>query len=164
MNPPRYGKHRGTVEGNLDPLNQGRLLVKVPSVFGRGATNWAMPCVPYAGPDVGFLFLPPRGAHVWIEFEEGNTQKPIWSGCFWGPTEALSLQPLPIRSVLKTPAFELTITAPPGAAAAAIVEIKHAAGHKISMGPTGITITNGVAKIELLGPAVKINNDGLEVT
>lgn len=147
-----FGKHRGKVESNLDPPSQDRLRVSVPGVLGPDTSVWAMPCVPYAGPDLGFLFLPPPGANVWIEFEAGDTRLPIWSGCFWGPGEAPSLDPQPTRRLLKTPAFELTVTEPPDAPAAAILEINHAAGHTITLGPTGITLTNGAARTDPRGP------------
>jgi len=78
-----YGKHRGKVHDNLDPLMLGRLQVVVPRVTGL-ALNWALPCVPYAGPQVGWFAVPPIGADVWVEFEGGNPDLPIWSGCFWG--------------------------------------------------------------------------------
>src|SRR5438876_1042709 len=62
-----YGKYEGVVDQNLDPLGKGRLLVKVRTVFRDGKV-WAEPCVPYAGPDVGFFMMPPTDSHVWIEF------------------------------------------------------------------------------------------------
>ena len=42
-----------------------------------------MPCVPYAGPNVGFAFLPEVGSGVWIEFEGGDVSYPIWVGGYW---------------------------------------------------------------------------------
>ena len=55
----------------------------MPAVLGTTPTGWCLPCVPYAGPDVGFFFIPEAGAAVWIEFEGGDVSYPIWSGCFW---------------------------------------------------------------------------------
>ena len=81
-----FGKYRGRVIDNRDPLRLGRLSVEVPDVLGP-AFGWALPCVPYAGPGVGFLATPPTGANVWVEFEAGDPDRPIWSGCFWGPRE-----------------------------------------------------------------------------
>ena len=46
-----------------------------------------MPCAPFAGSGVGFFALPPVGANVWVEFEGGDPDYPIWSGCFWGAGE-----------------------------------------------------------------------------
>jgi phage baseplate assembly protein gpV len=82
-----FGKFRGRVEDNTDPLHLGRVRVSSPTGLGEGVSDWAMPCVPYAGPGVGFLMMPPVGAGVWVEFEEGEMSRPIWTGCFWAPGE-----------------------------------------------------------------------------
>lgn len=79
---PYWGKYRGTVIDNVDPMVSARLLCQVPSLPG-GTLNWATPCVPYAALEEGFLSVPPVGANVWIEFEGGNLDYPIWTGCFW---------------------------------------------------------------------------------
>lgn len=81
-----YGKYRGIVRDNKDPDKSGRILAEVPAVSGM-KTNWARPCAPYAGKDVGFYAMPPVGAKVWVEFEGGNPDFPIWSGCFWQKDE-----------------------------------------------------------------------------
>jgi uncharacterized protein involved in type VI secretion and phage assembly len=82
-----YGKYRGKVTDNKDPRKLGRVQVNCPAVLGDGISSWAMPCSPYAGKDVGFFALPPVGANVWVEFEGGNSNYPIWGGCFWGENE-----------------------------------------------------------------------------
>lgn len=82
-----FGKYRGKVKANKDPLHLGRIQVRVPAIFGEETTNWAMPCSPYAGEDVGFFMIPLVGSNVWIEFEGGDPDYPIWSGCFWGIDE-----------------------------------------------------------------------------
>ncbi len=84
-----YGKYRGSVVDNRDPTSRGRLQVMVPALLDQQPV-WAMPCVPYAGPNVGFHSLPPLGAGVWVEFEMGDLDLPIWSGCFWGDGELAS--------------------------------------------------------------------------
>ena len=78
-----YGKYRGVVTENKDPLMLGRIRATVPAVLGDRETGWALPCAPYGGDGVGFVFLPPNETNVWIEFEGGNPDLPIWSGCFW---------------------------------------------------------------------------------
>jgi peptidoglycan hydrolase-like protein with peptidoglycan-binding domain len=75
-----FGKYRGIVTNNKDPLQLGRLRALVPDVLGNSETGWAMPCVLV----VNSLPLPPVGSGVWIEFEGGNPDYPIWSGCYWG--------------------------------------------------------------------------------
>ena len=101
-----YGKYRGKVIENFDPLFQGRIFADVPAIPGS-LTNWAMPCVPYAGFQVGFYAIPPLGANVWIEFEGGDPGYPIWAGCFWGPEDIL-LVPEPVVPEMKVFKTEFT--------------------------------------------------------
>ena len=83
-----YGKYRGTVVNNVDPKRQGRIQVSVTDV-GIVLSNWAMPCVPIAGIQSGIFTIPAIGTGVWVEFEQGDTDYPIWTGCWWGtPIEA----------------------------------------------------------------------------
>ena len=82
-----FGKYRGKVTGTKDDKNLGRIQVEVPAVLGEGKKSWAMPCVAYAGKDIGFFTVPPKGSNVWVEFEAGDPNYPIWSGCFWGEGE-----------------------------------------------------------------------------
>ena len=98
-----YGKFRGKVVDNIDPLFQGRIIAEVPSAPGS-LLNWALPCTPYAGFNVGFYAIPPIGANVWIEYEGGDPNFPIWAGCFWGPEDILHVPepPVPEIKVFKT--------------------------------------------------------------
>src|SRR5882757_1263414 len=82
-----FGKYRGTVSDNQDSTSRGRLKVKVPAVLGPDLEVWAMPCVPYAGDQIGFYSLPPNGSGVWVEFEAGDPSYPVWTGCFWADNE-----------------------------------------------------------------------------
>ena len=79
-----YGKYRGTVVSNVDPQNMGRLSVTVPDVSNIQTSTWAMPSAALAGSQSGFYAVPPVGSNVWVEFEQGDSDYPIWSGCFWG--------------------------------------------------------------------------------
>src|SRR6266705_1866391 len=84
-NPRRfYGKYRGLVLANIDPEQIGRVLVQVPDVLGAIPSSWAMPCVPAAGIQSGCFIVPPIGSKVWVEFEQGDPDYPIWTGGFWG--------------------------------------------------------------------------------
>jgi phage baseplate assembly protein gpV len=79
-----YGKYRGSVVDNQDPDGRGRLKLQVPSLLGDQTTDWALPCFPFGGADqVGTYFVPPVGALVWVEFEQGDLSFPIWSGTYW---------------------------------------------------------------------------------
>lgn len=108
-----YGKFRGKVLDNLDPMDLHRLLVDVPALAGL-ELSWALPCVPYAGMQVGFCMLPPIDANVWVEFEGGDPTHPIWTGCFWGDLEKPVLAVDPFTKVLKTDGLTLIIDDTPG--------------------------------------------------
>ena len=92
-----FGKYRGFVVENQDPELLGRLKVKVPSVLGdQVVTGWALPCLPYGGAaNQGFLFVPEVDAGVWVEFEEGDLEFPVWVGTFWSKPGGESELPKP---------------------------------------------------------------------
>ncbi|MFK7868718.1 MAG: phage baseplate assembly protein V [Roseobacter sp.] len=84
-----YGKYRGFVVDNQDPDQLGRVKVRVPSVLGEAVSGWALPCAPFGGLNGQGLFaIPEVGAQLWIEFEEGNPNTPIWVGTFWRTSDA----------------------------------------------------------------------------
>jgi len=154
-------KYRGTVENNVDPMQLGRIQVNVPSVLGEGRMSWAMPCVPYAGPGVGFFAIPPVGANIWVEFEGGNLDYPIWSGCFWGVGEVPAMPAIAEMKVLKTDMGTITINDLPGVGG---ITIETTTGMKIEINALGIEITNGQGgSIKLTGPQVSINDGALDV-
>jgi Type VI secretion system/phage-baseplate injector OB domain len=82
-----WGKYRGTVVENQDVPPRGRLLVSVPGIMT--VPGWAMPCVPVATmiKGGGTFVRPAVGANVWVEFERGDPDKPIWVGGFWGEVD-----------------------------------------------------------------------------
>lgn len=128
--------------------------------------------------------VPQLGAGVWIEFEQGDPDYPIWVGGFWGslaevPTAAstppaippgqnvviqTSLQhslilsdaaPVPVETPVPAPA-------PPGTGG---VILRSPSGAMIVVNDAGIFINNGKgASVELLGPSVMINKIALVVT
>ncbi|MFI5689353.1 phage baseplate assembly protein V [Streptomyces sp. NPDC051636] len=86
----RYlGKFRGRVVSNDDPLRIGRITVEVPDVLGDEPSTWALPCLPFTGPQTGQFVVPPPGAGVWVEFEQGDPSFPVWTGCWYGSAEEL---------------------------------------------------------------------------
>jgi hypothetical protein len=78
-----FGIYRGVVINNSDPMQLGRVLAQVPDVLGTVSTSWAMPCVPCGLLNKVGSALPQIGASVWIEFEQGNPDHPVWIGCFY---------------------------------------------------------------------------------
>lgn len=160
-----FGKYRGKVENNIDPMLLGRVQVSAPAVLGEGRLAWAMPCVPYAGPGVGLFAIPPIGANAWVEFEGGDPDYPIWSGCFWGTGQAPDPMALPANKVFKTDGITMTLSDLPGSG-----------GFTLEVGPpvvptplkmvfnaSGIELTNGAASVKLTPASVSLNNGALEV-
>lgn len=150
-----YGKYRGMVINNVDPMKQGRMLVQVPDVLGLGVSSWALPCVPFAGIESGAYAVPLVGSGVWVEFEQGNPEKPIWVGCYWGSTAEVPKTTFPALPGL--PAF---IVQTPGQAAIALHDgpippgtsggvLLKSATSSISIGPDGITMI--APNIKILG-------------
>lgn len=180
--PNFFGKYRGQVVENIDPDALGRLYVNAPAVLGMGNAVWAMPCVPYAGSEVGFWVIPPVGANVWVEFEGGNLDYPIWSGCFWAKGE------IPPRSggSPKVKVFQtngcvlefndlddeggvtLSVSAPVVTTPMSLTfnnigaKITNEIG-TILLGEEGITLSSGDATILISGASVVINEGALEV-
>jgi len=169
--PRYYGKYRGTVVNNVDPQQQGRLMIMVPDVLGPGLSSWAEPCVPLAGPTgppMGVFLVPPIGAGVYVEFEQGDQNYPVWVGCRWGsaagiPPLALAGLPTSPNIVLQTLGQNtLVISDVPGPTGGII--LKSATGAMILINTLGITISNGQgATIQLTGPTVTVNNGALTV-
>lgn len=93
-----YGKYRGFVVDNDDPDRLARVKLRVPALLGDAETGWALPCLPCGGlGNQGLFSVPPVGAQVWVEFEGGNMDFPIWTGTFWqqpgDPPEEVQDQP-----------------------------------------------------------------------
>lgn len=153
-----FGKYRGLVVDNEDPKKLGRLKLRVPSVLGEQVvTGWAMPCVPYGGADdQGLLMIPDVGAGVWVEFEEGALEFPIWVGTFWSEpsgeselpkpngsdgSEAGEAQSPPTKKLLKTAkGHTIQLEDKDGEEAILIVEGKK--GHMVLLDQNGITLTD----------------------
>jgi uncharacterized protein involved in type VI secretion and phage assembly len=163
-----HGKHRGTVVNNVDPLQIGRLQATVPDV-PLVLSSWAMPCFPAAGVQSGSWTIPAIGAGVWVEFEQGDPDYPIWSGCWYGsaaevPALALAAPPAVPNMVMQTTGqTTLLLSDVPGPTGGVL--LKTATGALISINDVGITISNGKgASIVLSGPSVTVNAGALVVT
>jgi Type VI secretion system/phage-baseplate injector OB domain len=167
-----YGKYRGTVINNIDPEMRGRIQAIVPAVSNVIPTSWAMPCVPIAGKQEGIYLVPQIGSGVWIEFEAGDPDKPVWVGGFWGiaaevPALALVPPPIPpgqnicIQTTLQN--MLMVSDAAPTPITGGIV-LKSTTGAMIVVNDSGIYIQNGKgASIMMIGPTITINNGALVV-
>jgi hypothetical protein len=163
-----YGKFRGTVVNNVDPMQIGRIQAIVPDVSNVIPTSWAMPCVPVAGINTGVFTVPQMGAGVWIEFEHGDPDRPIWVGGYWGsaaevPVLSHMVPPVvngfTIQTTLKNGIVVSDVPGPTGG-----IMIQTTTGAMISVSDVGIVISNGKgAIINMVGPSVDINVGALTV-
>lgn len=163
-----FGKYRGMVLNNIDPMQMARLQVQVPDISGVIPITWAMPCVPVAGIQNGMVALPMIGSGVWVEFEQGNPDFPIWVGCFWGsaaevPALARATPPGVQSITFQTPLQNgLTISDLPGPTGG--IMLKSATGATLIVNDTGIYIQNGKgAAIVMTGPTVTVNAGALTI-
>jgi hypothetical protein len=168
------GKYRGFVVDNEDPENLGRLKVTVPSLLGDAVvTGWAMPCVPYGGEmNQGFLFVPERDAGVWVEFEEGDLEFPIWVGTFWSKpgsdpetprpndaegSEVDGVQNPPTRKIIKTVAGH-TIQFEDADQEVRIILSDGQNENRIVMGSGGLTVVNKRNTVTLTDEGITIED------
>ena len=168
-----YGKYRGTVLLNVDPEFRGRIMCMVPDVLGVLPSSWCEACPPLAGPTgppMGVYMVPPIGAGVWVEFEQGDPGKPIWSGCRFGvgdtPPLALAGNPadpnICIQSLLQH--MVMISDMPPTPITGGII-LKSTTGAMIVVNDSGIYISNGKgAMITMIGPTIDFNVGALTIT
>jgi Type VI secretion system/phage-baseplate injector OB domain len=154
-----YGKYRATVLNNVDPMQIGRIQVAVPDVSAVLPTSWAWPCLPMSGINNGVFCLPSVGAGVWIEFEQGNPDHPIWVGGYWGLTAEIpalshAVPPgVPGLTMQTTTLNAVVMNDTPGVGG---VTIFCRGLPAIAVTDTGIVIGNGTTPITLLGSLVNI--------
>jgi uncharacterized protein involved in type VI secretion and phage assembly len=165
--PPReyFGKYRGQVTDNVDPLGNGRLQVRVPQVLGD-VTVWAQPCVPYAGPQLGWYTMPEIDTGVWVEFEAGDPSYPIWTGFFWNDGDIDSADTDPNIKFFRTNKALLRIDDSSGE-----IVIENTDGSTITFTSNEIVIKSATVKQEASGgkktnlssASFKVNDGNMEV-
>ena len=169
-----WGKYRGTVINNIDPELRGRLQVMVPDVTAVLPSTWAEACAPLAGPTgppMGVYLVPPIGAGVWVEFEHGDPNRPIWVGCRWGsqtdvPTIAHAGLPVSPSIVLQTAGQNLVVISDvPGPAGGIMLR---SGASTVLINQTGISLV--APKVEITAAAINlvgitdVNQGALKVT
>jgi uncharacterized protein involved in type VI secretion and phage assembly len=151
-----YGKYRGTVT-DVDAATM-RVKANVPAVLPKAQTGWCEACVPYAGPNVGFVMLPEIGSGVWIEFEGGDVSAPIWTGCYWRRSEVPSAASATVKSIITSTgalAFD---------AAAGSVTLGDTGSDSLTISAGSATLSAGSGKIDIGAAGVSVNDGAFEVT
>lgn len=167
----RYlGKFRGRVVDNNDPLRIGRVTVEVPDVLGNESSTWALPCLPFTGPQSGQFVVPPPGAGVWVEFEQGDPSFPVWTGCWYGAADELPPdarrevqtnspnKPVVVQTQL---AHKIVMSDTTGPDEGILLQAKNGAYIRIT--EAAIVIASGKARITLQNDQVIVNEGQLTV-
>jgi phage baseplate assembly protein gpV len=151
-----YGKYRGIVH-DIDAATM-RIKAIVPSVFGENPTGWCMPCVPYAGPNRGFGFLPEKNSGVWIEFEGGDVSYPLWVGGYWREGEFPSDAAEHVK-VIMTGDHKLEFDDDQGT-----ITLTDNNSNSVKLDSSGITLKNGeTVSVVVSSSSVSVNDGALEV-
>ena len=151
-----YGKYRGTVT-DVDASTL-RIKADVPAVLGVQPSGWCMPCVPYAGPNVGIAFLPEVGAGVWIEFEGGDVSYPIWTGCYWRSGEQPSDAAPAVKVIVTVSPHKILLDDNAGT-----ITISDSNQNTVTLDSSGITLTRGSSSVAVGDSEVNVNSGALEV-
>lgn len=152
-----YGKYRGIVS-DVDAATM-RIKAIVPAVLGETPSGWCMPCVPYAGPSVGFAFLPAAGSGVWIEFEGGDVSYPIWVGGYWREGEVPTDADADVKVLVTAAPHELKLDDDAGS-----ITLTDPNGNTVTLDSSGITLANGSSTVAVGSSSVSINDGSLEVS
>ncbi|MGK5729757.1 phage baseplate assembly protein V [Streptomyces sp. URMC 124] len=166
-----HGLHQGVVVSNEDPLQEGRLLVRVPEVLGNHPGIWASPLSPVAGVASGMYVVPLVNSGVWVQFLEGDPHRAVWVGFWRGgagdvPPAARTSPPGTPQIVLATPGQKaLVISDAPAPMGGIKLQFLGEAGPYIKITALGIELScgPGLASIKLEGPVVSINGTSLQV-
>jgi len=153
-----FGKYRGIVTDVDDPNNQCRIRATVPAVLGEQPCGWAMPAAPFAGDGHGMVMLPKVGSGVWIEFEAGRLDNPIWSGAWWASGQRPDPQGPAVRVIVSEKGHKVILDDDAGE-----VKVVHGSGPEIKMTATEIVLTCGACEIKISSENISLNNGLIKV-
>jgi hypothetical protein len=154
-----YGKHRGIVTDNNDPEKLGRIKAQVPAVMGETEVGWALPSFPFIGDGHGFFMLPEVDSMVWIEFEAGNPDFPIWSGGFLAENQSKPDDgDVAVRVIVSKKGHKVVLSDDEDK-----VVVKHASGGTIEMTASEITISLSGSKMVMSATSISFNDGVVKI-
>jgi hypothetical protein len=153
-----FGKYRGLVTDIDDPQNACRIRATVPAVLGEHPCGWAMPAVPFAGPAHGVVMLPAIGSGVWIEFEAGRLDSPIWSGAWWASGQRPDPQGPKLRVIVSENGHTVILDDDSNE-----VKVVHGGGPEIRMTGSDIVLTVGACELRITSTEISLNNGMVKV-
>lgn len=153
-----FGKYRGVVTDVDDPNNQCRIRATVPAVLGEQSCGWALPCAPFAGDGHGMVMLPKVGSGVWIEFEAGRIDNPIWSGGWWASGERPDPQGAAVRVIVSEHGHRLVLDDE-----ADEVKLVHGSGPEVTLSADEIVLTCGACEVRISQDNISLNNGLIKI-
>ena len=154
-----FGKYRGIVRDVSDPDGLGRIRASVPAVYDEEDSPWALPAVPFAGPQHGLVLLPEVGDGVWIEFEGGDVSRPIWSGFWWASGERPSPQGEKVRLLATRGGHQVVIDED-----ADEIRLVHPGGAEVVLSSSEISLKLGSCELRITSSEINLNNGMVKVT
>jgi hypothetical protein len=153
-----YGKYRGIVKDVRDPDKLCRIRATVPGLLDGELTGWAMPVLPFAGKDHGMVMLPAVDSGVWIEFEAGNLDLPLWSGGWFANDQRPDPQGEKVRVIVSENGHQIVLDDDQDE-----VKIVHSGGAQIKLTGSGIELSFESCKIEISSTDISLNNGLIKV-
>jgi len=153
-----FGKYRGIVTDVDDPNNQLRIRATVPAILGEHACGWALPAAPFAGDGHGMVMLPKVGSGVWIEFEAGRLDNPIWSGAWWASGQRPDPQGAAVRVIVSEHGHKVILDDE-----ADEVKLVHGSGPEIKLTATEIVLVCGACEIKISNDNISLNSGQIKI-
>jgi hypothetical protein len=154
-----HGKYRGIVRDIEDPENLGRIKAEVPAIYEDQQSPWALPAFPFAGQGHGLVLLPEVGDGVWIEFEAGDINRPIWTGCWFASGERPDPAGAKSRLLATSAGHQIVLDEDRDQ-----IQLKHPGGAEITMSASEIVLKLGLCELKITSSEINLNNGMVKVT
>ena len=155
-----FGKYRGIVTDVDDPNNQCRIKARVDGLLNGQETGWALPVAPFAGNGHGMVMLPAIGSGVWIEFEAGRLDNPLWSGAWWASGERPEPQGAQVRVIVSEHGHKVILDDENDE-----MKLVHGSpgGPEIKLTGSEILLTCGACEIKISTDNISLNNGQIKI-
>jgi Type VI secretion system/phage-baseplate injector OB domain len=156
----RFGKYAAIVMKNSPDKGEhtGWVSVQIPALPMDDGPGEPKPLEVWASPSFlpGFFFVPDEGAHVLVEFINGDIGQPVWTGVYY-PDKA------PAKADGNAPKAEQKVIRTPGGS---VVEIDDAQGSEkitIARGKAKLVMEDGKITLECGQSKLVLGDDGIEL-
>jgi phage baseplate assembly protein gpV len=155
-----FGKYRGIVTNVDDPNNQCRIKARVDGLLNGQETGWALPVAPFAGDGHGMVMLPAIGSGVWIEFEAGRLENPLWSGAWWAGGQRPDPQGAKVRVIVSENGHTVILDDQNDE-----LKLLHGSpgGPSITLSGSEIVLSCGACEIKISTDDISLNNGQIKI-